>query len=211
MICYKITNIVNGKIYIGITRCSLKKRWNEHKSKSRTSKSHLSKAISKYGFESFKIEIIKEFVNLNDLYDFEILQIEKFKSNDRMYGYNNSIGGERSSLGKKLSIDTRIKISKYQSLRERRPHTLETRKNMSEAAKGRDMSELIKLSVKNRKGNPSHNRIKVSQYDLNGLFLKTFNSITDAAKSVKGVATAFSAIKRGRLKTYKNFIWKFEE
>jgi predicted GIY-YIG superfamily endonuclease len=31
-IIYKITNLVNNKIYIGETIRSLNKRWNEHKS-----------------------------------------------------------------------------------------------------------------------------------------------------------------------------------
>lgn len=30
MIIYKITNTINGKIYIGQTICSLSKRWYEH-------------------------------------------------------------------------------------------------------------------------------------------------------------------------------------
>ncbi len=31
-----------------------------------------------------------------------------------------------------------------------------------------------------------------------------------AAKNVGGVVCAFGALKKDRLKTYKNFIWKFE-
>ena len=39
---------------------------------------------------------------------------------------------------------------------------------------------------------------------------KKFNSFTEASKSVNGIVTAFSALKRKRLKTYKGYIWKFE-
>jgi predicted GIY-YIG superfamily endonuclease len=31
-VIYKITNLINGKIYIGETTRSFNKRWNEHKS-----------------------------------------------------------------------------------------------------------------------------------------------------------------------------------
>ena len=31
MIIYKITNLINQKIYIGLTTCTLKERWQNHK------------------------------------------------------------------------------------------------------------------------------------------------------------------------------------
>ena len=34
--------------------------------------------------------------------------------------------------------------------------------------------------------------------------------MTLAAKSVNGNVSAFGLLKKGRLKTYKKFIWKFE-
>ncbi|GHE35004.1 HNH endonuclease [Sphingobacterium griseoflavum] len=90
-------------------------------------------------------------------------------------------------------------------------HSADTKNKMSNTAKGRDMSKLVTMSVKKRKGKPAHNRITVKKYTLKGDFIESFTSLSEAAKSVNGLPTAFSAIKRGRLKTYKGFIWKFEE
>ncbi len=57
MIIYKITNIINNKIYIGKTEKSLNKRWSGHIAKSRKNIiSVLHNAILKYGKENFKIE-----------------------------------------------------------------------------------------------------------------------------------------------------------
>ena len=59
MIVYKITNTINDKVYIGITKCTLSKRWAEHKCKSKSLCSHLYLSIKKYGTSFFKIESIE--------------------------------------------------------------------------------------------------------------------------------------------------------
>jgi hypothetical protein len=61
-----------------------------------------------------------------------------------------------------------------------------------------------------KKGIEPKNKICVYQYTLDNVFVKKHDSFTEAAKEVGGIPTAFSALKRGRLKTYKKFIWKFE-
>lgn len=210
MVVYKITNTINNKVYYGITKCTINKRWSEHKSKSKSGKSHLSLAIKKYGASAFKIEIVNHCSSENEMYELEIYLIQKHKSNNPIYGYNNSCGGEVSSSGKKLSLEQRNKISKYQKGRKRKPHSSEAKSKMSLSAKGRDMSKLILNSVKKRKGNLSHNICKVYKYDLDGTLIEDYASLTLAAKSVNGVVSAFSALKSGKLKTYKNYKWKFE-
>lgn len=57
-IIYKITNLVNNKVYIGQTERTLKERWGQHKY-SKGCK-YLHNAILKYGAESFKIEEIEK-------------------------------------------------------------------------------------------------------------------------------------------------------
>lgn len=57
---YKITNVVNGKFYIGSTY-NLRGRWSQHKSKFRNhckDKSKLKAAWNKYGEESFIYEVV---------------------------------------------------------------------------------------------------------------------------------------------------------
>ena len=58
---YKITNMVNGKVYIGQAK-DIEKRWKEHKREfryKRKEKIVLYKAMKKYGFENFDFEISK--------------------------------------------------------------------------------------------------------------------------------------------------------
>lgn len=52
---------------------------------------------------------------------------------------------------------------------------------------------------------------RVNQYDLNGNFLKTFNTVSDAAKEVGCVVSAISNCCLGRTKTSMGFQWRFVE
>lgn len=58
---YKITNSINGKIYIGKTYKTIEQRFKEHFKDSKRYKNRpLYRAINKYGIESFKIEVIEK-------------------------------------------------------------------------------------------------------------------------------------------------------
>ena len=70
---YKITNLINGKIYIGQTIQSIKDRWYRHVGNSKWLSQHevnmaIKRAIRKYGKENFKLELIENCKreNLND-------------------------------------------------------------------------------------------------------------------------------------------------
>lgn len=91
---YKVTNLINGKIYIGQTVQSVKDRWYRHCGKSGLSKgemqTHFKRAILKYGKENFKVETIEE-VDRNLLDEREIYWISYYNSNK--IGYNSTKGG----------------------------------------------------------------------------------------------------------------------
>jgi len=56
---YRLTNTVNGKVYIGQTLYSVKRRWQGHcQVAGKNPKWRLSKAIVKYGAEVFKVEAL---------------------------------------------------------------------------------------------------------------------------------------------------------
>lgn len=169
MIVYKIINKINGKLYFGITKCSVQKRWNEHKSKAKNGKTHLALAIRKYGIENFIIEKILECVSEQEMYETEINLISKYKTNNPSFGYNNSTGGEFSSKGKKLSIEARKKISEFQKLRIRKPMSDETKNKIGLANKGNVISDEQKKATSERFKNkiPWNKGIKQKDYDKN--------------------------------------------
>lgn len=86
---YKITNLLNSKIYIGQS-VKLLSRISAHKSEN--GGGLLSKAITKYGKDNFLFEVL-EYCNKDDLDELEIKYISEYNSTVPN-GYNISIGGK---------------------------------------------------------------------------------------------------------------------
>jgi group I intron endonuclease len=93
---YKITNALNGKIYIGQTTRTLNKRIWEYKSaynKGVFYNQYLLNSFNKYGWDAFEFTMIDSATNITELNEKEIYYISKYKSNDRNFGYNIESGG----------------------------------------------------------------------------------------------------------------------
>lgn len=90
---YKITNLVNGKVYIGQTVQDLNTRFRQHLTMDYKKSYYLGKAINKYGKSSFKIEKIEE-CDESLLDNKEIEYIKIYDSANPNIGYNTSLGGK---------------------------------------------------------------------------------------------------------------------
>ncbi len=91
-VIYKITNTVNGKVYIGQTTQKLYKRWADHCSSVNKSCKALHNSIKKYGKDAFICEAILSCVNKDNLNWAESYFI-KFYNSFGEFGYNLSEGG----------------------------------------------------------------------------------------------------------------------
>lgn len=89
---YKVTNVLNNKVYIGQTTTSLEKRKKEHLSKQDNTYFH--NALQKYGKECFIWEIIEQDIEISELNAREQYWIQYYNSNNHDNGYNLSAGGE---------------------------------------------------------------------------------------------------------------------
>lgn len=83
---YKITNLINNKIYIGKDTTSDPKYFG--------SGLLIKRAFKKYGSENFIKEVIDTSDDYNELSKKEIHWISLYNSTDRKIGYNISIGGD---------------------------------------------------------------------------------------------------------------------
>ena len=85
---YLIKNKVNGKVYIGQTIQSLKRRFSQHKCNAltRKKKTPLYSSIRKHGINNFEITLLKDDIKPKELNDVEANYILKYSSVEK--GYN---------------------------------------------------------------------------------------------------------------------------
>lgn len=105
---YKITNQVNGKVYIGQS-VNISNRWKQHKNAAFKESSDeynypLYQAIRKYGLENFTFEVIEE-CSSEDLNFKEEHYISLYESYppDKGKGYNQTLGGNSGDHFGKLN------------------------------------------------------------------------------------------------------------
>ncbi len=165
MLIYKITNMVNGKIYIGKTKCKLSQRWYIHCNLAkRGSNLYLHRAIRKYGLKSFVLEVLDTIGTEYHLSLAERFWIKKYRCNLPKYGYNMTLGGDggiatpetrrRISIartGTHASEETKRKLSQIHKGKptwiKGKHHSEETRRKISLGGRGPRRSKETRLRI----------------------------------------------------------------
>lgn len=98
MIIYKITNKINGKVYIGQTTQTLQKRWLHHCHDKKRCCRVLANAIAKYCRENFTVEQIDVACTREELDAKEVYWIKFYDSMNRDKGYNLLGGGNKNHV-----------------------------------------------------------------------------------------------------------------
>lgn len=106
MIIYKITNLINGKVYIGQTIRKLSERWSSHCHHKNNTAIH--NAITKYGKENFSICVIDNANTRDELDQKEMFWINFYNSLSPN-GYNFTKGG----IHYEITEETRKKHAQY--------------------------------------------------------------------------------------------------
>jgi group I intron endonuclease len=131
---YLITNIVNGKRYVGQTVQSLNSRWNSHKTHARGgADSSLHRSMRKHGPTSFKVESLCQCPDTDALDKAEHFFIWMLGTQKKSLGYNLTSGGESPSP----TAETREKLRAALKGKKRPPFSPEWIANMSKARKGK--------------------------------------------------------------------------
>ena len=148
---YIICNNITGKLYIGQTTQGFDKRYNrngngiervynllnDRKNCGIHYNKHLLNSIKKYGFEAFYIEKEYKVAYSKEELDFwEKYYIKMFNTTNPKYGYNNESGGSHGSGIP--SKETRVKMSEAQKGKHL---SEETKKKISESNKGKMSGE----------------------------------------------------------------------
>lgn len=109
MIIYKVTNLVNGKVYIGQTTNTLRRRKQMHLYQINNN-CYFHKALNKYGEDNFKWEIIDNANTLDELNEKEKYYI-KYYNSFGSDGYNLTTGGENYTVSE--STKEKIRQARY--------------------------------------------------------------------------------------------------
>lgn len=236
---YKITNILNGLVYIGQTKHKAIDRYNAHINTYKNTKFYNS--IHKYGSENFILEILEDNVNNEDLDALEIKYIAEYDSFNN--GYNETLGGqgthgyvftkkdrEKKSKSMKETWKHSEKLNnpernkKISIANKNKPKSIEHRQKLSEIAKNRTgsknafynkhHSDATKALISNA------NSIAVDMYDNNMKYIQTFKNAKVAAKYLKNLLnlqfkweSIYRAINWHCMseKIYKNYYWKYHK
>jgi group I intron endonuclease len=196
---YKITNTINNKFYIGSTCCFLSRKHhhfnnllhNKHANK------YLQKSYNKYKKENFKFEIL---VKCPKEYN---LKMEQWFINNMKPNYNmQKIAG--SNLGIKFSKEHRLKIglSNKGIIRSE-----ELKKTWSVIKKKNINHEHINFITTKAK---LVNCKKIIQYSKEGIFIKEYNSLSEAAIAINGDVSTITKVCKNKLSTHRNFIFKYK-
>lgn len=121
-ILYKITNRINGKMYIGITTRSLEERFAGHLSAMRQgSKFRFHSAIRKYGVDCWVCEILEENDDLDYIRKREEELISQYNTTNSSFGYNAKPGGCGGNIVKPENYDKWYKTKTENSIGEKNP------------------------------------------------------------------------------------------
>lgn len=200
---YKITNLLNGKCYIGQS-IDIEKRWVEHKSiynHPRCSNYHIYKAFRKYGIENFSFSVIEECEQslLNDREKFWIQHYNSFE-----HGYNMTIGGDGAELINRSDVyslwDKGLTVADIAKQVDCSPVTVS---NIIRCYDKYDKAESM------RRGKLWH-RKPVVQYGLDGVRICEFNSISSASDATGVSSDGISACCNKRLKSAGGYMWSFD-
>lgn len=213
---YKTTNNINGKIYIGQ---HITDRLNDGY---KCSGIVIEQAFKKYGKHNFKMDIL-EFYEGDSKEEFNNLErsyIEKFDSINPEVGYNRTLCCGGGFLGeevykkrfyrhseeakRKISIANKGKVVSKETIEKMRKANLG---KVNNNCKKKTIEERKKRVISRKRERP------VLQYDLNGNFIREWESICEAGRFY-GLCYGASSIKvacDNPNRTCKGFKWKYKE
>ena len=198
----------SGKVYIGLAT-DLKRRKKEFLTNPfnyvyTTYDSAIDNARRKYSdFSLWKYEVLAE-CEKEQLENLEVKFIKQYDSTNKNKGYNLTIGGD-GVKGVAWGTEKQIESAKNKDIKgEKNPmfghhHTQEVKETISKANRGRKKTkeQLLKISK------------PVSQYTKDGVFIKQWDSATEAAKFYGVDKSCIGRVCMGKKKSSCDFVWRY--
>ena len=211
---YKHTNKFNNKVYIGITSQKPEQRWGNNGANYKTSP-HFYSAIQKYGWDSFKHEILFTELTKEEACLKEQELIKLYNSMNKEFGYNQTSGGECCTM----SDESKLKLSQSMIGNKNgvgHPCSDEKKQKISDAQKGRKLTKehkdkLSKAASKRHipcseskkktlsQNYPKKRKIYCEELDM------VFESVQECGRQLDIPATNITKLCNGRGKTLKGY------
>lgn len=196
-IVYVHRNKTNGKVYVGITKQSVKKRWQSGYGYA-YSNPEFYNDIKDFGWDNFEHLIISEKLTAKEASKKEAELIDLYNSTNPTYGYNKIMGGIRPK---------RPDISLMMSKR-----TGALNPNYGKPAPAKTRAALLHHSKYGQFGSNNHRAQAVSQFTKDGHFIRNYETITEAVKTLNlSTKSHICTCCQGKRKSAHGYIWKYKK
>lgn len=235
---YKITNKINGKIYIGSSK-DIPARWNHHinsLNRGDHHSKHFQRAWNKYGEDSFIFEQLESVISEEYLVEREQHYLDTLQPWKRRFGYNISPTAE-SCLGVTRSEETKQKL---REINLGKKVSQETKKKISEGLKNSDKwreaitsdefkekMRLLNVGENNpmwgktgptgedhhmwgKFGKLHHRARRILQCTKSGELIKEWESVADAERAGFRHSNVSSCCS-GRIQSAYGFVWRYKD
>lgn len=219
-------NLINGKVYIGITKQKPENRWDN--GRGYIGNKHFYSAIQKYGWHNFNHRVLYDGLTKEQANAIEIALIAEYNSANPEFGYNIELGGNGKS---RIADGTREK--QRESHKGKTPwnlgipHSEETRQKIKNALIGGKLSDKTrkKMSLsqtgsgnsfygkhhsaesiqKNAQNQPTRKMVICLETN------KVYKSMAEAARETGVKQGNISCVCAGKHKTAGGYHWKIYE
>lgn len=221
---YKLTNVMNGKVYVGQSR-RISRRLKAHESDSRRiddvrGQTPLYEDVRKYGFDKFSVEVL-ELCEVEELDEKETFFIDLYNSTNPDFGYNRT----RYPLAlQDPKVQVKIRTPEYYESQGKRMREWnirqwsdpEYRKMTSARSREVQLERLknpayLKEKTEHLKKATDKMKAAVGQYDSEGNLIATFKGLREAERSMGLANDAIGKVCRGvkNRKRAGGYVWRY--
>lgn len=194
----------NGKRYFGQTKRTLEERFGKNGINYKDSPL-LWNAIQKYGWENISHILIKDDLTKEEANKYETAYIKSYKTYDRNYGYNLTFGGDGNNQYDYQNIYdlwlSNLSIKEIAQQLDCSPKTVRIALN----SYGISGKERISKSA------GKYHSFPIYQYTMNGEFLSSYNSISEAEKITNIPHTNIIKVLQNKRRSAGGYRWSKEK
>ena len=193
---YMHRNIVNGKVYIGVTKQAPEKRF-QNGYGYKYSNLDFWRDIEKYGWDKFEHKILLSGLSKDEASIKEKEFIDKYSSTDKKYGYNKLEGGFRAKRPDASAL-MRKRVGKLNP-------------NYGKKVNDKTKKALINHARYGQCGTNNHMAKAVVMLDEDFNVICEFSTAKEAVKKLNLKSNHISECCKGKRKTAHGYIWRYKE